>query len=82
MPRARNPGRFFRREIGRPSEEGNSDLPPIDRRPIRRGFFLPKNTCYETSGGRTVLSVDMENEPDVVALPGASTTLHISPVPF
>ncbi len=28
------------------------------------------------------MSVDMENEPDVIALTGASTALHMSSIPF
>ncbi|HOI94623.1 MAG TPA: polyribonucleotide nucleotidyltransferase [Syntrophobacter fumaroxidans] len=75
----RIPGGFFRREIGRPSEKETLTSRLIDR-PIRPLF--PKKYCYETQVVATVLSVDMENEPDVVALTGASTALHISPVPF
>jgi len=75
----RIPGGFFRREIGRPSEKETLTSRLIDR-PIRPLF--PKKYCYETQVVATVLSVDMENEPDVVALTGASAALHISPVPF
>ncbi|GKT08016.1 polyribonucleotide nucleotidyltransferase [Desulforhabdus sp. TSK] len=75
----RIPGSFFRREIGRPSEKETLTSRLIDR-PIRPLF--PKRYTYETQVVATVLSVDMENEPDVVALTGASAALHISPVPF
>lgn len=75
----RIPGGFFRREIGRPSEKETLTSRLIDR-PIRPLF--PKKYCYETQVVATVLSVDMENEPDVVALTGASAALHISSVPF
>ncbi|MEN6486632.1 MAG: polyribonucleotide nucleotidyltransferase [Syntrophobacteraceae bacterium] len=75
----RIPGGFFRREIGRPSEKETLTSRLIDR-PIRPLF--PKRFAYETQVIATVLSVDQENEPDVVALTGASAALHISPVPF
>lgn len=75
----RIPGGFFRREIGRPSEKETLTSRLIDR-PIRPLF--PKGYCFETQVVATVLSVDMENEPDVVALSGASAALHISRVPF
>ncbi|MDY0041595.1 MAG: polyribonucleotide nucleotidyltransferase, partial [Desulforhabdus sp.] len=75
----RIPGGFFRREIGRPSEKETLTSRLIDR-PIRPLF--PKKYAYETQVIATVLSVDQENEPDVVALTGASAALHISAVPF
>ncbi len=75
----RIPGGFFRREIGRPSEKETLTSRLIDR-PIRPLF--PKGFAYETQVIATVLSVDQENEPDVVALTGASAALHLSPVPF
>ncbi len=75
----RIPGGFFRREIGRPSEKETLTSRLIDR-PIRPLF--PKKYTFETQVIATVMSVDHENEPDVVALTGASAALHISPVPF
>lgn len=75
----RIPGSFFRREIGRPSEKETLTSRLIDR-PIRPLF--PKRYTYETQVVATVLSVDMANEPDVIALTGASAALHISPIPF
>jgi polyribonucleotide nucleotidyltransferase len=51
----------------------------IDR-PIRPLF--PKKWPFETQVIATVMSVDMENEPDVVALTGASAALHVSSIPF
>jgi polyribonucleotide nucleotidyltransferase len=75
----RIPGGFFRREIGRPSEKETLTSRLIDR-PIRPLF--PKGYAYETQVIATVLSVDLEHEPDVIALTGASAALHISPVPF
>ena len=75
----RIPGGFFRREIGRPSEKETLTSRLIDR-PIRPLF--PKGYALETQVIATVLSVDQENEPDVVAMTGASAALHISPIPF
>ncbi len=74
----RIPGGFFRREIGRPSEKETLTSRLIDR-PIRPLF--PKKWNFETQVVATVMSVD-ENEPDVVALTGASAALHISSIPF
>ncbi len=75
----RIPGSFFRREIGRPSEKETLTSRLIDR-PIRPLF--PKKWVYETQVIATVMSVDLDNEPDVIALIGASAALHISSVPF
>jgi polyribonucleotide nucleotidyltransferase len=75
----RIPGGFFRREIGRPSEKETLTSRLIDR-PIRPLF--PKGYSLETQVIATVLSVDQENEPDVVAMTGASAALHISSMPF
>src|SRR3974390_1998475 len=75
----RIPGGFFRREIGRPSEKETLTSRFIDR-PIRPLF--PKKWTFETQVIATVMSVDMENEPDVVALTGASAALHVSSIPF
>ncbi len=75
----RIPGGFFRREIGRPSEKETLTSRLIDR-PVRPLF--PKKWAFETQVIATVMSVDMENEPDVVALTGASAALHISSIPF
>jgi polyribonucleotide nucleotidyltransferase len=75
----RIPGGFFRREIGRPSEKETLTSRFIDR-PIRPLF--PKKWAYETQVIATVVSVDMENEPDVVALTGASAALQVSSIPF
>jgi polyribonucleotide nucleotidyltransferase len=75
----RIPGGFFRREIGRPSEKETLTSRLIDR-PIRPLF--PKKWAFETQVIATVMSVDMENEPDVVALTGASAALQVSSIPF
>ena len=75
----RIPGSFFRREIGRPSEKETLTSRLIDR-PLRPLF--PKGYFYETQIIATVLSVDQENDPDVLALIGASTALEVSDIPF
>jgi polyribonucleotide nucleotidyltransferase len=75
----RIPGNYFRREIGRPSEKETLTARLIDR-PIRPLF--PKNYRFETQVIATVLSMDQENDPDVLAMVGASAALHISDIPF
>jgi len=75
----RIPGNYFRREIGRPSEKETLTARIIDR-PIRSLF--PKDYRYETQVIATVLSVDQENDPDIIAVIGASAALEISDVPF
>jgi polyribonucleotide nucleotidyltransferase len=75
----RIPGNYFRREIGRPSEKETLTARLIDR-PIRPLF--PKGYRYETQVIATVLSMDRENDPDVLAMIGASTALELSDIPF
>jgi polyribonucleotide nucleotidyltransferase len=75
----RIPGNYFRREIGRPSEKETLTSRIIDR-PIRPLF--PKNYRHETQVIATVLSVDNENDPDVLAVIGSSAALEISDIPF
>src|SRR6202140_2841607 len=72
------PGGFFKRE-GRPSEKETLTSRLIDR-PIRP-LFVP-GFCNETQVVGTVLSHDLENDPDVVALVGSSAALTISGIPF
>ncbi|MEE4208396.1 MAG: polyribonucleotide nucleotidyltransferase [Parvularcula sp.] len=74
----RIPGGFFKRE-GRPSEKETLTSRLIDR-PIRP-LFAPgfKNEVQVVC---TVMSHDLENDPDVVALIGASAALTISGIPF
>ncbi len=74
----RIPGGFFKRE-GRPSEKETLVSRLIDR-PIRPLFH--KNYKNETQVIVTVLAHDMENDPDIVALIGASAALTISGLPF
>ncbi|MFW6334042.1 MAG: polyribonucleotide nucleotidyltransferase [Desulfosalsimonas sp.] len=75
----RIPGNYFRREIGRPSEKETLTSRLIDR-PVRPLF--PKGYNFETQVIATVLSMDRENEPDVLAMIGASAALEISDIPF
>jgi polyribonucleotide nucleotidyltransferase len=75
----RIPGNYFRREIGRPSEKETLTARLIDR-PIRPLF--PKEWRYETQVIATVLSMDQENDPDTLAMIGASAALEISESPF
>jgi polyribonucleotide nucleotidyltransferase len=72
------PGGFFKRE-GRPSEKEVLTSRLIDR-PIRP-LFHPSFRC-ETQVIATVLSHDLENDPDVVAMIGSSAALTISGIPF
>ena len=72
------PGGFFKRE-GRPSEKETLTSRIIDR-PLRPLF--PAGYKKETQVICTVLSVDNENDPDVVALNAASAALSVSDVPF
>ena len=75
----RIPGNYFRREIGRPSEKETLTARLIDR-PIRPLF--PKGYRYETQVIATVFSMDKENDPDILAMIGASTALELSDIPF
>ncbi len=75
----RIPGNYFRREIGRPSEKETLTARLIDR-PIRPLF--PKKWRFETQVIATVLSMDQENDPDVLAMVGASAALTLSDIHF
>jgi len=72
------PGGFFKRE-GRPSEKEVLTSRLIDR-PLRPLF--PKGYRCETQVIATVLSHDRENDPDVLAILGASTALVLSDIPW
>ena len=75
----RIPGNYFRREIGRPSEKETLTARLIDR-PVRPLF--PKEYRCETQVIATVLSMDQENDPDILAMIGTSAALEISDIPF
>ncbi|PZR15743.1 MAG: polyribonucleotide nucleotidyltransferase [Azospirillum brasilense] len=72
------PGGFFKRE-GRPSESETLISRLIDR-PIRPLF--PEGFRNEVQVIATVLSHDMENDPDMVAMVGCSAALTLSGIPF
>jgi polyribonucleotide nucleotidyltransferase len=74
----RIPGGFFKRE-GRPSEREVLVSRLIDR-PIRPLF--PEKFLNEVQVICTVLSHDLENDPDIVSIIGASAALTISGIPF
>jgi polyribonucleotide nucleotidyltransferase len=74
----RIPGGFFKRE-GRPTEKDTLVSRLIDR-PIRPLFA--DGWRNETQVILTVLSHDLENDPDIVAMVAASAALTISGVPF
>ena len=72
------PGGFFKRE-GRPAEKEILTSRLIDR-PIRPLFA--KGYRNETQIICTVLSHDLENDPDIVSMIGTSAALTLSGVPF
>ncbi|MGD9741139.1 MAG: polyribonucleotide nucleotidyltransferase [Dongiaceae bacterium] len=72
------PGGFFKRE-GRPTEKEVLTSRLIDR-PIRPLFASGYRN--ETQVVCTTLSHDLENDPDIVAMVGASAALTISGIPF
>jgi len=72
------PGGFIRRE-GRPSQEAILACRLTDR-PIRP--LLPKQWHNDIQIITTVLSADLENDPDILSVIGSSAALTISGVPF
>ncbi len=74
----RIPGGFFKRE-GRPTEKEILTCRMTDR-PLRPLF--PEGYGYETQIISLVLSADGENDPDVLAINGASAALAVSRIPF
>jgi polyribonucleotide nucleotidyltransferase len=74
----RIPGGFFKRE-GRPTEKETITSRLIDR-PLRPLF--PTGYTSETQVIALVLSADGENDPDILAINGASAALVLSEVPF
>jgi len=72
------PGSFIRRE-GRPSEEATLAGRLTDRslRPL-----FDKNLRNDVQIVVTVLSTDQENDPDILAVNGASAAMHMSSIPF
>ncbi len=74
----RIPGGFFKRE-GRPSEKAVLTCRLIDR-PLRPLF--PKGFRNEVQIIATIMSVDPEIDPDIIAMLGASAAVKISGIPF
>jgi polyribonucleotide nucleotidyltransferase len=74
----RIPGGFFKRE-GRPSDRETLISRFIDR-PLRPLF--PKGFQNETQIIATVLSADMDNDPSILGMIGASAALTLSGTPF
>ncbi|WP_331828440.1 polyribonucleotide nucleotidyltransferase [Candidatus Blochmannia sp. SNP] len=72
------PGGFFRRE-GRPSENETLISRLIDR-PIRPLF--PKGFTNDVQVVATVMSVNPQVDPDIVAIIGVSAALSLSDIPF
>ncbi len=72
------PGGYFKRE-GRPTEKETLTSRMIDR-PLRPLF--PKGYFYDTQIISILLSADGQNDPDILALNGASAALSISDIPF
>ena len=74
----RIPGNYFRRE-GRPSEKETLTCRLIDR-PIRPLF--PDGYRFETQVVASVISADDANDPDVIAIIGASAAMYLSDIPL
>lgn len=72
------PGGYFRRE-GRPTEKEILTCRMTDR-PLRPLF--PRGYFYETQIIGTLLSADGINDPDILAITGASAALMVSDIPF
>lgn len=72
------PGGYFKRE-GRPTEKETLTSRMIDR-PLRPLF--PQGYLYDTQIISILLSADGENDPDVLAINGASAALCVSDIPF
>jgi len=74
----RIPGGFFKRE-GKPSDRETLISRFIDR-PLRPLF--PKGFQNDTQIIATVLSADMDNDPAILGMIGASAALTLSDIPF
>jgi polyribonucleotide nucleotidyltransferase len=72
------PGGYFKRE-GRPTEKETLTSRMIDR-PLRPLF--PQGYFYDTQIISILLSADGQNDPDILAVNGASAALSVSDVPF
>jgi polyribonucleotide nucleotidyltransferase len=72
------PGGYFKRE-GRPSEKETLTSRMTDR-PLRPLF--PQGYFYDTQIISLLLSADGQNDPDILAINGASAALCVSDIPF
>ena len=72
------PGGYFKRE-GRPSEKETLTSRMTDR-PLRPLF--PQGYLYDTQIISMLLSADGQNDPDILAINGASAALSVSDIPF
>ncbi|MGE4545719.1 MAG: polyribonucleotide nucleotidyltransferase [Pedobacter sp.] len=72
------PGSFFRRERG--ATERETLVCRLIDRPLRPLF--PKGYMFETQIMPTVISVDEQNDPDTLAMLGASAAVAVSDIPF
>ena len=72
------PGGYFKRE-GRPTEKETLTSRMIDR-PLRPLF--PQGYFYDTQIISILLSADGQNDPDILAINGASAALSVSDIPF
>ncbi|MBW2502969.1 MAG: polyribonucleotide nucleotidyltransferase [Deltaproteobacteria bacterium] len=72
------PGSFFRRERG--ATERETLICRLIDRPMRPLF--PKGYMFETQIMPTVISADMVNDPDTLAMVAASACVQVSDIPF
>lgn len=72
------PGSFFRRERG--STERETLICRLIDRPMRPLF--PKGYMFETQIMPSVISADMINDPDTLAMVAASASVAVSDIPF
>src|ERR1700686_5208918 len=72
------PGGYFKRE-GRPTEKETLTSRMIDR-PLRPLF--PSGYFYDTQVISLLLSANRQNDPDILAINGASAALNVSDIPF
>jgi polyribonucleotide nucleotidyltransferase len=72
------PGSFFRRERG--ATERETLICRLIDRPMRPLF--PKGYMFETQIMPTVISADMVNDPDTLAMVAASAAVEVSDIPF
>jgi len=72
------PGSFFRRERG--ATERETLICRLIDRPMRPLF--PKGYMFDTQIMPTVISADMVNDPDTLAMVAASACVEVSDIPF